>query len=119
MGGDAVRLPREVGPVTLGELLVDVWGQVLERGSAQVTIDGRRVRVGRTRSQGLRTVAFVYQEHLIEGIEQNPAKASRWAQLAREGKRIMQFSCRHRYFANVCEGALLRYPAWEGLGLPE
>ncbi|MGD0250556.1 MAG: hypothetical protein ABSB97_06705 [Thermoplasmata archaeon] len=80
---------------------------------------GRRYKVGRTRNQGLRTVALFYEEHPVEGIEQNPEKTSRWAQLARDGKQIMQFSCRHRYFANVCEGVLTRYPAWKSLGLPE
>jgi hypothetical protein len=53
------------------------------------------------------------------GIEQNPATKSRWAALAREGSRIMQFRCQGRYVANVCEGKLLRYPAWTALALPE
>jgi len=53
------------------------------------------------------------------GIEQNPKTASRWAELARQGNRIMQFRCSGRYVANVCEGKLLRYPAWKALELPE
>ncbi len=55
----------------------------------------------------------------IIGIEQNPATNSRWAALARDGKQIMQFRCNGRNVANVCEGDLLRYPAWKGMGLPE
>jgi hypothetical protein len=31
----------------------------------------------------------------------------------------MQFSVNRRYVANVCEGKLLRYPAWRSLNLPE
>ncbi|MGH7866735.1 MAG: hypothetical protein ACREP9_03645, partial [Candidatus Dormibacteraceae bacterium] len=55
----------------------------------------------------------------IDGIEQNPRTSSRWAKLATQGKRIMQFSHRGKYVGNVCEGELLRYPAWEVLNLPE
>ena len=55
----------------------------------------------------------------ITGIEQNPATTSRWAALAREGNRIMQFRCEGRYVGNVCEGKLLRYPAWRALNLPD
>jgi hypothetical protein len=54
----------------------------------------------------------------IEGIEQHPTTNSRWAGLAREGKRIMQFRCKGRDVTNVCEVRLLRYPAWNGKGLP-
>ena len=35
------------------------------------------------------------------------------------GNRIMQFRCKGRYVANVCEGKLLRYPAWKALTLPD
>ena len=51
------------------------------------------------------------------GIEQNPRKSSRWAHLARRGKRVMQFSCQGRYIGNVCEGRLTRYGAWRDLSL--
>jgi hypothetical protein len=67
----------------------------------------------------LRTVRFDYAGCCLDGIEQNPATASQWAALARGGKRVMQFSCRNRHVANVCEGNLTRYPAWHALRLPE
>jgi hypothetical protein len=31
----------------------------------------------------------------------------------------MQFRCKGRYIANVCEGKLFRYPAWTALALPD
>jgi hypothetical protein len=105
--------------MSLGEVLVTVWRQVLRDGRAEIETAFGSYRVVRTRSLGLRTVAFAYGEHLIEGIEQNPEKTSRWAELAREGGCIMQFSCNHRYFANVSDGLLTRYPAWKRLGLPD
>jgi hypothetical protein len=37
-------------------------------------------------------------------LEQNPETASRWAQLARQGKKVMQFLHRGRYIAVVVDG---------------
>jgi hypothetical protein len=104
--------------VTLADTLLSVWKGVLVDGLTVVEIEGERCRVGRTRAQGLRTVSFHYQGELIEGIEQNPTKSSQWAKLAQEGKRIIQYKCRGRFVANVCEGTLMRYPAWTSLALP-
>lgn len=110
---------RDARTVTLSEVLVDVWRQALVEGLSEVELGGRQYRVARTRSQGLRMVFFTYQENSIEGIEQNPEKTSRWAKLAQQGQRIMQFRCQGSYVANVCEGKLTRYPAWTSQGLPE
>jgi hypothetical protein len=107
------------GTLTLGQLLVDIWSKTLAEGVSEVEVGGVRHRVGRTHNQGLRVVAFTYQDWSIEGIEQNPQTSSRWAKLAQQGSRIMQFSRNGRYFANVCEGRLTRYPAWKSQGLPD
>jgi len=117
-GRPSVARMERTGP-SLGELLVDVWRQAIAEGRTEFLVGSKRCTVGRTRAQGLRTVTFAHGDVVLEGIEQNPEKTSRWAQLAREGKRIMQFRCGRRYVANVCEGTLLRYPAWKGLGLPD
>ncbi len=105
--------------MTLGETLVSVWQQALAEGMSAVELEGKSYRVGATRAKKLRTVEFTYGTHRIDGIEQNPETSSRWAALAREGKRVMQFSLNRRYIGNVCEGKLLRYPAWKSLKLPE
>jgi hypothetical protein len=105
--------------MSLGEALVSVWQQALVEQASVVELGGRSHRVTRTRSRGLRAVEFEYGGHRISGIEQNPDTGSRWAALAREGARVMQFSLNRRYFANVAEGKLLRYPACAALGLPE
>ncbi len=105
--------------MTLGEALNSVWQQALAEGKSTVELEGEVYPVGRTRAKKLRTVEFQAAGHRLDGIEQNPQTGSRWAQLAREGKRIMQFSVNRRYVANVCEGELLRYPAWKALKLPE
>jgi hypothetical protein len=105
--------------MNLGETLVNVWQQVLVEQARVVEFSGRFYRVTRTKSRGLRAVEFEYEGQRISGIEQNPDTASRWAALARQGQRVMQFSVSRRYFANVADGKLLRYPAWAALGLPE
>ncbi len=105
--------------MTLEETLISVWRQALVDGASAVELGGERYAVSATRAKRLKIVGFDFASHRIEGIEQNPETGSRWAALARQGKRIMQFSCKRRYFANVCEGKLLRYPAWRALGLPD
>jgi hypothetical protein len=108
-----------VPPHTLGEALISIWQQAMAEGKSVVELEGEVYPVGHTRAKRLRTVQFSFGPHRLDGIEQNPQTGSRWAQLAREGERIMQFSVNRRYVANVCEGKLLRYPAWKSLKLPE
>ncbi len=105
--------------MTLGETLIEVWRQVLVEGLPSVELAGKSYPVTATRAKKLRTVRFEYAPYSIDGIEQNPETGSRWALLAREGKRIMQFTLGRRYIGNVSEGDLVRYPAWHSLGLPE
>ncbi len=104
---------------TLGEVLVDVWRQVLSEGKRTVDLPDGAHPVTQTRNQGLKTVHFGYGDHRIEGIEQNPLKTSPWAKRASQGERIMQFSAHGQYVGNVAEGKLTRYPAWQRQGLPE
>lgn len=78
-----------------------------------------RYRVTRTSRSGLRTVAFACGEHSFDGIEQNPNTTSRWAKLAQQGKRVMQFRSGGRYVGVVVEGKLTHYPAWHSLSLPQ
>ena len=105
--------------MTLGDVLISVWQQSLAEGKEKVDLEDKHYPVGLFHAKKLRNVDFRFGELSIMGIEQNPATNSRWAALAREGKQIMQFRCKGRYVANVCEGNLLRYPAWKGMGLPE
>jgi hypothetical protein len=105
--------------MTLAEVMVEVWRQSLVDGRSEVEIAGERYEVTRTRGQRLRVVWFLYEGQPIEGIEQNPQKTSRWAKLAQQGQRIMQFSTNRRFVANVCEGHLTRYPSWKAQRLPD
>ena len=105
--------------MTLAETLISVWQQSLVEEKAAVELEGDSYPVTATRAKKLRSVSFRYQSHRLDGIEQNPTTSSRWGELARQGSRIMQFSCGRRYIGNICEGKLTRYPAWKSLDLPE
>lgn len=91
--------------MTLEEALISVWRQALEENLNLVELDGRRFPVRRTQRHRLRQVDFEFEGGALRGLEQNPATKSRWAALAREGKRVMQFLSGGRYIANVVEGS--------------
>jgi hypothetical protein len=57
----------------------------------EVEVEGRRLPVRHTSKQGLRTVTFTMGGRGYAAIEQNPAKPSRWGQLARSGHQVVQF----------------------------
>jgi len=105
--------------MTLGEGLISVWQEALAEGRAKVTLEGKSYPVTISRAKRLRMVEFTFGPYRIVGIEQNPETGSSWAVLARQGKRVIQYRCKGRYVASVCEGKLLRYPAWRTLELPE
>ena len=74
-----------------------------------VKVGGESYAVRRTPKLGLREVDFVFDGQEIRGLEQNPDAKSRWAQLARSGKKVMQFLSEGRYVANVVDGKVTRY----------
>ena len=94
---------------SLEEILISVWRQALVEDSRAVALGGVSYPVRRTRRSKLREVDFKFEEQVLRGLEQNPKTKSRWAQLSREGKKVMQFLCDRRYVANVVDGRLHLY----------
>lgn len=105
--------------MTLAETLIAVWQQALVEKAGSVRLGNTTYEVDATPRKGLRTVDFACGDFEIVGIQQNPRTKSGWAQMAREGKAVMQFSCRGRYIGNVADGKLTRYGAWASLELPD
>ena len=105
--------------MTLGDAMVSIWQQALGERREVIDLEGATYPVTLLKAKGLRMVEFDLGPYRIAGIQQNPRTESRWAELARQGSRIMQFRCNGRYVANVCEGKLFPYPAWKALELPE
>ena len=91
------------------QTLVEVWRQVLIENANVVELDGKRYPVRITPRKNLRQVDFMFDGNEIRGLEQNPETASRWAQLARSGKKVMQFLSEGIYIANVVDGKVNRY----------
>ena len=94
---------------SLEETLISVWRQVLVEQAKSVTIDDRSYPVRRTSRTKLREVDFRFENQMLRGLEQNPNTGSRWAELARAGKKVMQFLDRGRYLANVVDGEVKFY----------
>ncbi|HKS68127.1 MAG TPA: hypothetical protein VJR26_12880 [Candidatus Acidoferrales bacterium] len=90
------------------ETLIEVWRQVLV-DAAVVELEGERYEVKRTPRSRLRQVDFVFEGRPIRGLEQNPSTKSQWAQLARSGKKVMQFLSEGRYVAVVADGKAKLY----------
>lgn len=91
------------------QTLVEVWRQVLVEAAKAVELGSERFPVRRTAKRGLRQVDFTFEGNDIRGLEQNPQTKSRWAQLARSGKKVMQFLSAGRYVANVVNGKVHLY----------
>src|SRR5438477_8759591 len=82
---------------SLEETLISVWQQALIENAGNVKLENRGFPVRRTSRSKLREVDFQFEGHEMRGLEQNPETASRWAQLARQGKKVMQFLQQRRY----------------------
>jgi len=95
--------------LSLEESLIDVWRQALVEDAKVVEFGKERYPVRQTPKRGLRQVDFVLDGNEIRGLEQNPETKSRWAQMARSGKKVMQFLTEGRYVANVVDGKVTLY----------
>ena len=94
---------------SLEETVISVWRQVLVEDAKTGALEGGSYPVRRTSKSKLREVDFRFEEQILRGLEQNPNTNSRWAQLAREGKKVMQFLKDRRYIANIVDGIVQFY----------
>ena len=95
--------------VSFEQTLVEVWRQALVEDADVVVLGTERYPVQLTPKRSLRQVDFTFDGNNIRGLEQNPETKSRWAQLARSGKKVMQFLEGGRYIANVADGKVKLY----------
>ena len=91
------------------DALINVWQQALVQNSKTVELEGRHYFVKRTARHRLRQVDFTFAGEEWRGLEQTPDTSSRWAKLAREGKKVMQFLRQGRYVAVVADGQVFTY----------
>ena len=95
--------------ISFEEILVEVYKQLLNDKADVVKLGTRRFPVRRSRVHHLRQVDFFFEGHDVCAIEQSPDAHNRWAQLARSGKKVMQFLSDGRYVASIVEGKLTRF----------
>jgi len=88
---------------------MEVWRQALIENAKTVRLGSEQFAVRRTSKRKLREVDFQLDGRAIRGLEQNPETKSRWAAMAREGKKVMQFLVEGRYVANVVDGKITLY----------
>jgi hypothetical protein len=93
----------------LEETLVSVWRQTLVDGAKYVRIGDDKYSVRETSRRRLKQVDFRFEDKELRGLEQNPDAKSRWAKMAREGKKVMQFLGGGRYVAVVVDGRMTSY----------
>jgi hypothetical protein len=74
-----------------------------------VALGGKHYSVRITPRKSLRQVDFIFDGNEIHGLEQNSDTKSRWAEMARAGKKVMQFLSEGRYVANVVDGKVTLY----------
>jgi hypothetical protein len=91
------------------EALIEVVRQVLGENAKSVHLDDREFPVRQTPSKGLRQVDFDFEGVTYRALEQNPNTKSRWAQLAREGAKVMQILQSGQYVAAVADGKVTHF----------
>jgi hypothetical protein len=94
---------------SLEDAIISVWRQVLVENAKTVTLNDESYPVRQTSRSKLREVDFQCEGKALRGVEQNASTNSRWAKLAREGRKVMQFLTEGRYVANVVDGKATVY----------
>ena len=96
-------------PASFESVLLSVWRESLVDRKKIVEIDGETYSVKQTAKSKLKQIDFRFEGRELRGLEQNPNTKSRWAKLAREGKKVMQFLEAGRYIAVVVDGKIQIY----------
>jgi hypothetical protein len=91
------------------EIATAIWRQALVENEPVVSVDGKRYPVTTSKGKKLWQVVFDFNGESFIGIEQNPKTKSRWAAMARAGKKAMQFIQDGRYVAIVADGKVTLY----------
>lgn len=91
------------------EVLIEVWRQALVENVNAAILDGNRCPVRRTAKRGLQQVDFILGGNEIRRLEQNPETKSLRAQMARSGKKEMQFPSEGRHAEIVVDGKVALY----------
>ena len=95
------------------DAFLSVWRQALLEQKRIVTVDNATFSLRRTAKHRLAQIDFQLDGVEFRGLEQNPQTKSRWAKMAREGAKVMQFLRAGRYVGVVADGVLKHYSSAE------
>src|ERR1700722_2879110 len=93
----------------IDDAFLSVWRQALVEQKKIITVGNSTFSVRRTAKHRLAQIDFERDGVEFRGLEQNPQTKSRWAKLAREGAKVMQFLRAGRYVGVVVDGVLKHY----------
>ena len=96
--------------ISLEEALLTVWRESLVENKKTVALEDMSFPVRSTAKRNLKQIDFRFAGRDLRGLEQNPDTKSRWAAMARSGKKVMQFLEGGRYIAVVADGKVNLYP---------
>ena len=102
-------VPAARNSSALDVAFIAVWQQVLVDRAKQVALGETTYPVLHTAKRGLAQVDFEFDGTPYRGLEQNPQTKSRWAELARNGAKVMQFLSAGRYVAVIVDGKVTHY----------
>jgi len=100
-------------PLSLEDALLTVYQQALVENRKTVSLEDKSFPVRVTAKRKLKQVDFQFDGKDLRGLEQNRETKSRWAAMARSGKKVMQFLEDGRYIAVVADGRVHFYPRKE------
>ncbi len=95
--------------ISLEEALLNVWRQSLVENKKMVTLEGESFLIRSTAKRKLKKLDFQFDGKDLRGLEQNPDTKSRWAAMARNGQKVMQFLEGGKYIAVVADGKVHLY----------
>ncbi len=96
--------------ISFEEALLSVWRQSLVEDKKTVTVGDASFPVRATAKRGLKQIDFQFEGRDLRGLEQNPDTKSRWAAMARNGAKVMQFLEAGGYIAVVSDRKVHLYP---------
>ena len=97
----------------IDDAFLSVWRQALVEQKKIITVGNATFSVRRTTKQRLAQIDFELDGVEFRALEQNPQTKSRWAKMAREGAKVMQFLRAGRYLGVVADGVLKHYSSAE------
>jgi hypothetical protein len=97
----------------IDDAFISVWRQALLEKKNIISVGDATFPVRRTSKHRLAQIDFQVDGVDFRALEQNPQTKSRWAKMAREGAKVMQFLRAGRYVGVVADGVLKHYSSAE------